>query len=140
HEVVDEQLGSSVEQFASDLSPSSVSKRYSFSTRTQGSSRRCSASSSPSLVCSFSRTNSPSRAASHSSRVPILWSVIFISLVIPWLPVPSVARLSSKAGGCAHGFEAEIRDTAEIHRSDRDTATGGAGVAHKSLLPKIARI
>ena len=36
--------------------------------------------------------------------------------------MPSVARLSSKLAA-AHRFEAEIRDQAEIHRSDRDTAT-----------------
>src|SRR5262245_23369478 len=60
---------------ASAFSPSSVSKRYSFSTFTHGSSRRCRASSSPRLVCSFSRMSSSSRAASHSSRVPMLCSV-----------------------------------------------------------------
>src|ERR687888_1808939 len=56
--------------------PSSVSKRYTFSSGTQGSSRRCRASSSPSRVCSFSRASSAARAASHSSRLPILRSVI----------------------------------------------------------------
>src|SRR4029450_2978395 len=60
----------------SAFSPSSVSKRSSFSTCTHGSSRRCRASSSPSLVCSFSPTSSCSPAATHSSRVPIVWLVI----------------------------------------------------------------
>src|SRR4029453_4154247 len=63
----------------SAFSPSSVSKRYSFSTCTHGSSRRCRASSSPSLVCSFSPTSSCSRAATHSSRVPIVGSgIVFL--------------------------------------------------------------
>src|SRR4029450_3839222 len=57
---------------ASAFSPSAVSKRYSFSIGTHGSSRRCCASSSPSLVCSFSRISSCSRARSHCSRVPNL--------------------------------------------------------------------
>src|SRR5262249_21916584 len=56
--------------------PSSVSNRYSFSTGTHGSSRRCRASSSPIRVCSFSRSSSSSRADCHSSRLPSLCSVI----------------------------------------------------------------
>src|SRR6266511_1147528 len=67
---------------ASAREPSSVSKRYSFSSCTQGSSRRCRAISSPSRVCSFSRASSASRAASHSSRVPVLW---FIRSPFAWL-------------------------------------------------------
>src|SRR6266700_1013517 len=63
--------------------PSSVSKRYSFSIRTQGSSRRRCASSSPSRVCSFSRASSSSRAAAHSSRVPTLRSVTVFSPFVP---------------------------------------------------------
>src|SRR5712692_3174846 len=61
------------------LMPSSVSKLYSFSTRTHGSSRRCRARSSPIRVCSFSRARSASRAANHSSRLATLWSVILSS-------------------------------------------------------------
>src|SRR5215204_2975695 len=61
--------------------PSSVSKRYSFSSGTQGSSRRWRASSSPIRVCSFSRWSSSWRAACHSSRLPILCSVIRICLL-----------------------------------------------------------
>src|SRR6266511_471487 len=58
------------------LVPPSVSKVYSFSTGTQGSSLRCCASSSLRWVSSFSRSSSASRAACHSSRVPILCSLI----------------------------------------------------------------
>src|SRR5919202_5400606 len=61
---------------ASDLGPSVVSKVYSFSTGTQGSCRRRSASSSLRRVSSFSLASSSSRAACHSSCVPILCSVI----------------------------------------------------------------
>jgi hypothetical protein len=50
------------------LVPSSVSKRYSWSIRTQGSSCRCRASSSLRRVSAFSASSSSSRAASHSFR------------------------------------------------------------------------
>src|SRR6266511_1018089 len=63
------------------LVPPSVSKVYSFSTGTQGSSLRCCASSSLRWVSSFSRSSSASRAACHSSRVPILCSLIHASSV-----------------------------------------------------------
>src|SRR6202011_2538658 len=49
---------------------------YSFSTGTQGSSRRFPASSSPRRVSSFSSFSNSSRSACHSSCVPILCSVI----------------------------------------------------------------
>src|SRR5271156_5286840 len=61
---------------ASAALPSSVSNRYSLSTRTHGSSRRRRASSSLRRVSSFSALSSSSRAASHSSRVPVLGVVI----------------------------------------------------------------
>src|SRR5262249_42555254 len=64
---------------ASVRSPSWVSKRYSFSSSTRGSSRRCWAMSSLSRVSSFSRTSNCARAASQSSRVPILCFVIVSS-------------------------------------------------------------
>src|SRR5919109_2392040 len=57
--------------------PSSVSNSYSFSTGTQGSSSRFFLISSLSCACSASRLASSSRAACHSSRVPILCSGIF---------------------------------------------------------------
>src|SRR5919106_634983 len=44
--------------------------------RTQGSSRRRFATSSPRRVSSFSASSSGRRAASHSSRVPVLCVVI----------------------------------------------------------------
>src|SRR5919197_3894627 len=56
--------------------PSSVSNSYSFSTGTQGSSRRLRLTSSPRCACSASSFASSSRAACHSSRVPILCSGI----------------------------------------------------------------
>src|SRR5712691_9764844 len=65
---------------ASDTVPSSVSKRYSLSIRTQGSSCRRRASSSLRRVSSFSASSSSSRAASHSSRVPVMCFVISMSL------------------------------------------------------------
>src|SRR6476659_6175310 len=66
---------------ARDAIPSSVSKRYSLSIRTQGSLCRHCASSSLRRVRAFSALSSSRRAASHSSRVPILWSVI-VSLLL----------------------------------------------------------
>src|SRR3954447_1879334 len=56
--------------------PSSVSNSYSFSTETHGSPRRCSATFWPSLECSASSFASSSRAACHSSWLPVLWSGI----------------------------------------------------------------
>src|SRR5262249_3559632 len=58
------------------LVPSSVSKRYSVSIGTQGSSRRLPASSSPARPYSFSAWTSSRLAVSHSSRVPVRCSVI----------------------------------------------------------------
>src|SRR5829696_3084481 len=59
-----------------DFVPASVSKRYSFSTGTHGSSERLLASASLRRVSSFSSASSSSRAACHSSLVPIVWSAI----------------------------------------------------------------
>src|SRR5260370_30449684 len=56
--------------------PSSVSNSYSYTTRTQGSSRRFLWLSSFSSSCSPSSFASSSRAACHSSWVPILCSDI----------------------------------------------------------------
>src|SRR5918996_2983681 len=56
--------------------PSSVSNSYSFSTGTQGRSRRFLLISSFRSACSASSLASSSRAACHSSRVPILCSGI----------------------------------------------------------------
>src|SRR6058998_86430 len=60
----------------SETLPSSVSKRYFLSIGTHGSSCRRRASSSLRRVSSFSSLSSPSRAASHSSRVPVMCFVI----------------------------------------------------------------
>src|SRR3954464_7644247 len=61
---------------ASVFLPSSVSKMYSFSTGTHGSSRRFSVTFWPSSPCSASSFASSSRAACHSSRVPTLCAVM----------------------------------------------------------------
>src|SRR3954447_24898774 len=61
---------------ASVFLPSWVSNTYSFSTGTQGSSRRFSAALRPSSPCSASSFASSSRAACHSSWVPTLCSAI----------------------------------------------------------------
>ena len=79
HEVVDEELGPPLEQLGErSIAFLGVWKRYSFSTRTHGSSRRSRASSSPSRVCSFSRASRAARADAHSSLVPIGWLVIAV--------------------------------------------------------------
>src|SRR5215470_12369724 len=59
--------------------PSSVSNRYALSIRTHGSSWRRRASPSLRRVISFSAWSSSIRAASHSSRVPVLCLVIALS-------------------------------------------------------------
>src|SRR5690242_14910942 len=64
---------------ASEALPSSVSNRYSLSTRTQGSCCRRFATSSLRRVSSFSALSRSSRAASHSLRVPVMCFVIVIS-------------------------------------------------------------
>src|SRR6059058_4019878 len=64
---------------ASEALPSSVSNRYCLSIRTHGRSCRRRASSSLRRVNPFSALSSSSRAASHSSRVPVLCFVIPLS-------------------------------------------------------------
>src|SRR5262249_48819926 len=59
--------------------PSSVSNRYALSILTHGSCCRSRASSSLLRVSSFSACKRASRAASHSSRVPVLCVVIGLS-------------------------------------------------------------
>src|SRR5665809_31416 len=84
----------------SDLVPSSVSKPYSFSTGTQGRSRRFFVSSSLRRVSSFSRWSSSSRAACHSSRVPILCSLIAFLLFrcgLRYTPQYATTRLGDQA-------------------------------------------
>src|SRR5438105_4689698 len=67
---------------ASVLRPSSVSKLYTFSTATHGSSCRCFANSSSTEPSSCSRSSSSLRAADHSSRVPTLC----LGIRLPSLP------------------------------------------------------
>src|SRR5262249_22107371 len=105
---------------ASDLVPSSVSRLYSFSIGTQGSSRRFRASSSPRPVCSFSSASSSSRAACHSSRITTIWSGIGISsVVLGWVYIVSkVANDSFTA--LAHPTRREI-----VERLSGGSATVG---------------
>src|ERR1700741_3854353 len=65
---------------ASEAFPSSVSNRYFLSIRTHGSSRRCCPNASPRRVFSFSASRSLTRAANHSSRVPVVCFVIDLCL------------------------------------------------------------
>src|SRR5207302_926778 len=82
---------------ASEAFPSSVSNRYSLSTRTHGSSCRRRASSSLRRVSSFSAWSSSSRAASHSFRVPVLCFVIALSFLrVSCIVVP--VRRSGRGG------------------------------------------
>src|SRR5207237_6297698 len=67
---------------ASEALPSSVSNRYSLSIRTHGSSCRRRASSSLRRVSSFSSLSSSTRAASHSSCVPVMCFVIALLLFL----------------------------------------------------------
>src|ERR1700730_2972623 len=91
-----------------DAVPSSDSKRYSLSIRTQGSSCRCRASSSPRRVSSFSALSSSSLAASHSLRVPVLWSVIVFS--------PGCGRSWPLAFRTSHGADLPARSAAAIEQ------------------------
>src|SRR6266508_3923214 len=105
---------------ANEALPSSVSKRKSFSRGTQGSSCRFRASSSLRRVSSFSASSSSSRAASHSSRVPVLWFVIsllssrYIGVVRPWIEDGAMAATIPRA---------TIADA----RGTSMTAVGGGG-------------
>jgi hypothetical protein len=79
HEVVDEELQAPSEQVLNKALPSSVSDRYALSIRTHGSCCRRRASSSLRRVSSFSSLSSSSRAANHSSRVPVMYFVTYFS-------------------------------------------------------------
>src|SRR6202012_1397920 len=67
---------------ASVLGPPAVWSVYSFSTATHGSDRRWRASSSPIRVCSFSCSSSAADAACHSARVPRVWVVMVVAMVL----------------------------------------------------------
>src|SRR6266853_768983 len=79
---------------ASEALPSSVSNRYFLSIRTHGSSCRRRANSSLRRVSSFSALSSSSRAASHSSRFPVMCFVIAVSFLRVSI------RFSIRLGGC----------------------------------------
>src|SRR6266849_4222084 len=127
---------------ARDAGPSSVSKRYSLSIRTQGSSRRRCASSSPRRVSAFSASSSSSRAASHSSRVPILWSVILPLLFgATFLPsfldellqaderfVPSLRNVLEIGSRRFHLFQLELPDALAATPHIRDEPSRGEHV------------
>src|SRR6266852_4662586 len=101
---------------ASVFLPSSVSNSYSFSTGTQGSSRRFPLISSFRSACSDSSLASSTRAACHSSRVPILCSGIASSSsptrALPHEPNPSSHRTLT-------GSRTETPDDPETHRKCR---------------------
>src|SRR6266516_7404044 len=89
--------------------PSSVSNSYSFSTGTQGSARRFLLTSSFRSACSASSLASSSRAACHSSRVPILC-----------LGISSPSFVESDATGSKDETDGEL----ETHRGDEFPAFG----------------
>jgi hypothetical protein len=93
HEVIDEKLRASSEHISEG--------RFSFvgleaailSLRTHGSSCRRRASSSPRRVSSVSALSSPSRAASQSSRVPVLcFVIVLLSFLLPCIKNSSGVR------------------------------------------------
>src|SRR5207302_4640070 len=108
--------------------PSSVSNSYSFSTGTQGRSRRLLLISSSRFACSASSLASSSRATCHSSRVPILCSGISSPSspipVLPREPNPSLDRTLP-------GSRKETRGDPETHRNDQ-LPMGAHGVSGSS--------
>src|SRR5438034_11833072 len=102
---------------ASDLVPSPVSKLYSFSTGTQGSSRRFFVSSSLRRVSSFSSASSLSRSACHSSCVPTVCSVIaFLLCQVPVISGAGVDDLNSPLGKRALRLQRQFGVGAERRR------------------------
>src|SRR5262250_3325399 len=110
---------------ARDALPSSVSNRYSLSIRTHGSSCRRRTSSSLRRVTSFSASSNASRAVSHCSRVPVLWSIGAV-------PPAGVALLLAHLARC----RSRDRITAG-HRHDGSDKCGGIPV--DSLITAAAR-
>src|SRR5882757_4685779 len=95
-------FGVSFRERGSEALPSSVSNRYSLSIRTHGSSCRRRATSSPRRVNSFSSLSSSSRAASHCSRVPVLYIGIVLSpfsrlVMVPLCISPAAALFPLRA-------------------------------------------
>src|SRR6266516_1061875 len=128
---------------ARDAGPSSVSKLYSFSIRTQGSSCRCRASSSPRRVNSFSAASSSRRAASHSSRVPILWSIIFLLLLASYALAWAGSAVRSHIGGVRlgsdeegdHGHPDDVHDTQRYEQQHQSDARANA--VEPELEPRV---
>src|SRR6266403_583394 len=97
---------------ASEALPSSVSNRYSLSIRTQGNSCRRRLSSSLRRVSSFSAWSSSSRAASHSSGVPVLCvGMAVFSVVINRF---SVREFGTPAGSAVGQQIEQVINRAEI--------------------------
>src|SRR5918996_682961 len=88
---------------ASVLLPSSVSNSYSFSTGTQGSSRRFLRIPWFRSACSASSFASSARAASHSSRVPILCSRISSSFELSHRNLPPTSIFVSRGTLASRG-------------------------------------
>src|ERR1700737_4215258 len=115
---------------ARDAVPSSVSKLYSLSMRTQGSSCRRCANSSPRRVSAFSSLSSSRRAASHCSRVPIVWLFIVSSSL--WLQQVGVARATDdvrhrrRESGNRRGRD-EDQDSKSDDRQRQRQIDGGFG-------------
>src|SRR5258708_23664307 len=101
---------------ARDALPSSVSKLYSLSIRTQGSSCRRCASSSLRRVTAFSCSRNASRSASHSSRVPIFW--LFIASSSLCLQQVAVARATDYVGHRRRESNADVHPVHLPHRDD----------------------
>src|SRR5439155_6274588 len=105
--------------------PSSVSNSYSFSTGTQGRSRRLLVISSFRSACSASSLASSSRATCHSSRVPMLCSGISSpsspTPLLPREPIPSSDRTLP-------GSRNETRRDPETHRWRTDPLVWDRGL------------
>src|SRR5437588_1383716 len=125
---------------ASVLFPSSVSNWYSFSTGTQGSWRRCWVTLWSSSACSASSFASSSRAACHSSRVPILCAGIFRllgpfvtsawRLMNPkWPPVEPV-RYDRRAGPNSSPEVFETPRSREPSTGAKTSREGGGALSH----------
>src|SRR5438093_4216452 len=107
---------------SSEALPSSVSNRYSLSTRTHGSSCLRRASSSPRRVSSFSASSSSSRAASHSLRVPVMCfviavlSVVRVSFIVCSLPSPHPVDVVFRYDLVVVGHESRAREVVVLAR------------------------
>src|SRR5438093_1441988 len=121
--------------------PSSLSNTYRSSTGTHGRSRRFLLISSFRSACSASSLASSSRAACHSSRVPMLCSDISSpscqTRTVPHEPIPSSDRTlpgsRNETGGDPKTHRKCPRTAARAHAS----AAWASGRTPKCLLPPI---